>query len=173
MSASDHIQPMIKVFHSSWREIPPHEFGTAESEGIIEGHTNADPDVVHMGTRKSALDAGGGRRFLHEYEIPSHLVYPTVFGDEYKEMAYEDREIAYGADPSETKYGKAIKGVKEGLFESIPGEASFALKAKMAIPYRNRVENPGDISYMVPKSIINSEGVRHVGVLDTLSKLKR
>lgn len=167
MSASDHIQPMIRVFHKSFSPIPPHEVGPLKSQRMMEEYGNAHPDVIHMGTESSMPEVSGNRQYLHEYELPEHLVYPVTFGDEDEEIKYEDRSIASGEDPSKTIYGIALakKGIKqEGLFETIQGEPEFAIKTKTAVPYRNRVEGRGEISYMVPKDIIKSGDVRHVGV---------
>jgi hypothetical protein len=133
----------------------------------MEEYGNTHPDVIHMGTLSTMSDVSGNRQYLHEYELPEHLVYPVTFGDDSQEIEYEDNSIVNGEDPSKTTYGKALKkqGVtQEGLFEAIQGEPEFAIKTKNAVPYRNRVEGKGKISYMVPKSIINSGDVSYVGL---------
>lgn len=156
---------MLRVYHASRSEVPPHEVDTGRHSGIeLDSYSNAHPDLLHMGDARTVRDKNlETREHMHAYDIPQHLVYPVTMGDEEDFMRDEDQRVAWGAEPTETEFGKAMSGVQEGLFETVTATPDFAFRAKMAIPYRNRVEGIGRISYMVPKSIINQEGVKYVG----------
>jgi hypothetical protein len=45
-------------------------------------------------------------------------------------------------------------GTPEGLWEDIPAQPEDALKWNQAVPYRNRAEDRGSISYILPKRSI-------------------
>jgi hypothetical protein len=133
---------------------------------MLEAYSNAHPDLIHMGDARTVKDTTlKTREHLHAYDIPQHLVYPVTMGDEEDFIKEEDNRIDWGGDPTRTDFGKAMSGVQEGLFETVTATPDFAFKTKMAVPYRNRVEGMGQISYMVPKSIINQEGVKYAGRL--------
>jgi len=158
---------MLRVYHASRSEVPPHEVDANNRHNVKLGlYTNTHPDLLHMGDARTVKDDDFEvREHMHAYDIPEHMVYPATFGDEDSFMWDEHMKIINGADPTETKFGKAMSGVQEGLFESVPAKPDFAIKNKVALPYRNRIEGVGRISYMVPKSIINQEGVKYVGLM--------
>jgi hypothetical protein len=166
MSASDHIHPMLRVYHASHSEKPPHMMDTEKHPDMLEPYSNAHPDIIHMGDASTVRDKNlRNRQHTHAYDIPQHLVYPATMGDEEEFISEEDQRIAWGGDPTRTDFGRTMSGVKEGLFETVPATPDFVFKTKMAVPYRNRVEGMGRVSYMVPKGIINQEGVQYVGRL--------
>ena len=148
MSASDAIHPMIRVFHSSRRSDPPHELPYWASG--VQG--NNHPDIIHAGTRQAATERRG-RDFLRVCEITPGEEYPVAFGD-------EDLEYTNNEPPT---FKARMRGVQEGLFETISGDPDIAIKSGRAVPYRNRAEDKGSISYMIPKSAIG-KSVRYVGV---------
>jgi hypothetical protein len=64
------------------------------------------------------------------------------------------------------EFRAAMQGKQEGLWESIPGNPEIAISRNVVLPYRNYAEDIGSISYMIPKSLIEQNKVRHVGVTD-------
>ena len=166
MAASDHINPAIRAFHISWNETPPHELPTNALQEYREGD-NRHPDVLHMGSRDSAMQIY--RTHLHEYEIDPDVVHPSVYGDAQHIMDYID-------DPYNTTKNKEMnekmKGVQPMVTEAIPADPRDAVKTGEVIPYRNYHEDAGSISYIVPKSAIAAGKVRHVGVTDITEERK-
>lgn len=158
----------IKLFHVSWDETPPHMLKPNGLQTHVKGD-NVHPDVLHMGDRKSALQIH--RTHLHEYEMDPSVVQPWVVGDS-KEVMDEDDEWRQSEHTNQrtTDFDKSMVGKQEQLWETTPGNPLDAIDKLEAIPYRNRRENPGSISYMVPKGLIRTGYVRHVGVTDLSAK---
>jgi hypothetical protein len=172
MAASDHLSDYIRVYHSSYSETPPHEYDhpfLSRANSLPD--SNVHKDIIHAGTERSALDLSGieepnrasePRKWMHSYLVPKASVYPVVFGDESLPDA-RAKEV-----PS---FAKAMRGVQEGLFETMTGTPEMALDYDSVIPYRNRAEDRGSISYMIPKHMVGDR-VIHEGVED-LTKRKK
>lgn len=140
MSASDHINEMIRVYHSSHLPDPPHTINRSLG---LHHFGNVHPEVIHAGTMRAAKDIGEGRPYFHMYDIPASEAYPVTFGDEGTEVEREGPVFVAN-----------MRGVQPGLFETISGEPKTAIKSGRAVPYRNRAEDKGSISYMIPKNAI-------------------
>lgn len=150
----------VRVFHTSWKETPPHENNYVEKVDYEPGD-NEHPDIIHMGTRRSALHFH--RPYLHEYEIDTSAVEPVVYSDEPYTVTRTDR--SKNPDDSAAKNWKqAMAGKQEGLWETVDPDIEEAATQGRVIPYRNRIEDAGSISYAVSKKAIQSGKVRHVGV---------
>lgn len=162
MAASDHLNggQMVKMYHISWDDTPPHELKPKTMHEYKGEDNNIHPDVLHMGTKESALALS--RTHLHEYEVDPKDIEPVVYGDAQWLLEQHETRPELGSVHS---FNKRMRGKQEGLWETVPGNVLEAAGGKI-IPYRNRVESAGDISYMVPKSAIRSGKVRHVGVTD-------
>lgn len=158
MAASDHISPYIKAYHISWNETPPHELTPTIAQDYQEDE-NTHPDVLHMGSRKAAMQIW--RTHLHEYEIDPSALHPVVHGDSPQMM-----ERAEYNPRSKKEVTDAMSKVQPELWESIPGNPLDAVNTGKVFPYRNFAEDVGSISYMVPKSAIAEGKVRYVGVKD-------
>lgn len=158
----------IKLFHTSWDETPPHMLKPLGMHAYEEGD-NVHPDVLHMGDRQAALQIH--RTHLHEYEVDSSAVQPWVVGDS-KEVMDEDDDWRKSEHTNQrtADFDKSMAGKQEQLWETTPGDPREAISKLKAIPYRNRRENPGSISYMVPKGLIQTGRARHVGVTDLTTK---
>lgn len=166
MSAADHINPSIRAFHISWDDTPPHELRPHENLHAYREDDNKHPEVLHMGSRDSAMQIY--RTHLHEYEIDPDVVDPIVYGDAQYVMDKADNP-AYA---THREMAKNMKGVQPSLFETLPGDPLEAVRTGKVIQYRNYGENAGSISYMVPKSAIREGKVRHVGVTDAVAERK-
>jgi len=158
VSASDHVSPYIKAYHISWDETPPHELPPDILQDRPEG--NVHPDIMHMGTRRAAMQIH--RTHLHEYEIDPSKMEPVVYSDE---------KITVDATKSPYNYKgvmfrRGMRGKQEGLWETIVPNPQEVASRGVVTPYRNRIEDPGSISYMVPKSAIKGGAVRYKGVTD-------
>ena len=108
---------------------------------------------------------------MHEYEIDmSHpSISPVTWGEEGSilrdqnkveespETAPLDKVVALHI------FNDSMKGKQEGLFENVPADAEYSAEKGVILPYRNRVEDQGSISYIVPKSSVGG-AVRFVGV---------
>ena len=152
----------IRLFHSSRSDLPPHEVEHPDKEFLIknaEPYTNQHPDIIHVGTRKSAEDISKHRSFLHEYEIDLHEAYPTTFGDE---RSGNDNTVDAIKLPETEKFKERMSGVQPSLFETISGTPDIAIKSNRAVPYRNELEDEGSVSFMIPKGAVG-KGVRYVG----------
>lgn len=156
MAAKDALNKnlFVEVFHSSDSPTPPHlrEADPRALHEYIHGSGNIHPDVIHAGTLESALDRNyqenrGNTSYLHKYKISKSSIHPVTYGDEQEQLDYPP-----------TRFKEAMVGVPEGLWEDIPGDPADALKWHQAVPYRNRAEDSGSISYMLPKKGI--KGVR-------------
>lgn len=147
----------MDVFHSSYSHVPPHLMDYEE----MNYYTNAHPEVIHMGSSETmtALPLRA-RPYVHTYSVPTSHLYPVTFGDE---QQFLDRDDPDWPSP----FNRVMRGVQEGLFETVPGEPSLALKSRTVVPYRNREESPGSLSYMVPKKLIASGDVKYKGVSPT------
>lgn len=149
----------MDVFHASYEHVPPH----LRDYEDMNYYTNSDPDVIHMGTAKTIGDYGlRSRPYVHTYSVPTSHLYPVTFGDEQQFLDADN----FGLDTS-SEFNKAMKGVQEGLFETIPGDPRLAITSNTVVPYRNREESPGSLSYMVPKKLIASGDVKYKGVSPT------
>lgn len=120
-----------------------------------------------MGSRNAAMQIY--RTHLHEYEIDPSVVDHIVYGDSQYVMDKADNP-AY-ATHHDMK--KAMEGIQPQLFESLPGDPREAVNTGKVLQYRNFGEDPGSISFMVPKSAIASGKVRHVGVIDAIAERKK
>lgn len=151
----------VTVYHASTSHEEPHRM-LEDWEPGLEKYSNAHYNVLHMGTEESMKHPFlANKRFMHKYSIPDSHIYPVTFGDEghlMRRQAREDR--AGGATP----FSRAMKGVQPGLFETVSGDPELALSSGMAVPYRNMAEGVGEISYMMPKSLIHSGVGKYHGI---------
>lgn len=151
-----------RVYHSSFSPFPPHEFDPKEElddpKQYPESYGNSHIDVIHAGTENASSGVGRFRKYTHMYDVPSHSMYPVTFGDEDEFL----NEQSFDQERAKI-FNSSMKGAQPGLFEETSAEPEFALKTNKVIPYRNRVEDPGSISYMIPKNAINPKGVIYVG----------
>jgi len=159
MAASDHLNNYIKAYHISWNDTPPHELFPSGLQNYRE-EDNRHPDVLHMGTRKAAMQIH--RTHLHEYEIDPSALHPVTHGD----AAHMKGKI----EAVNRKFIKKMEGVQPELWEDVPGDPREVVHTGQVFPYRNLGEDPGSISYMVPKSAIKSGAVRYRGFTDLTVK---
>jgi len=164
MSASEHINPdqMVKIYHMSWSNTPPHEL-EPDTKGlhVYSPGRNIHPDILHMGTRRSAISIN--RTHLHEYEIDQSEIEPITYGDEGWLLEKHARQPdSYFP----RKFREAMEGKQQGLWENVPADPLESVHNSKVIPYRNTTEDAGSISYMVPKSAITTGRVRYKGVTD-------
>jgi len=166
----------ISVFHSSNEATPPHlQHAHPVFHSFKEGD-NVHPDILHMGTRESAQD-WPMRNNIHEYRInvnhPS--VSPVTFGESPSILKMDhaiDSEVAeisaQKGDTNEVMGGEAgelyahfqerMSGKQPGLFEETAPDTKGVAEKGIVTPYRNRREDVGSISWMVPKSQIGDGG---------------
>ncbi len=162
MAASDHVgDHIMRVYHASRDAAPPHEVEPkyAEKQRQFKEKTkndpnhfgNTHPDIIHAGTLASAHEIGGGtRQFIHMYELDTREASPVVYGD------------APGLGETQ-KFKRNLVGEQESLWESIPSTGMETLEHGKVQPYRNKAEDEGSISYMIPKSEIAKGRVKYVG----------
>jgi hypothetical protein len=161
----------VRVFHRSNSDVPVH-LQEATIRQVFHPDSNNHPDVFHVGTEESAsVQRFSNRPYMHEYEIDmSHpSISPVTWGEEGSilrdqqkveespETATLDKTVALHI------FNDSMRGKQEGLFESVPADAEYSAEKGVILPYRNRVEDQGSISYIVPKSSVGS-AVRFVGV---------
>jgi len=153
-------QQFTRVYHTSFFEKPPHEYDPTDDPTIdrwkkpSDEYGNTSPDVFHVGTESAAQDSRVGRPYTHIYDIPAHKMYPVTLGD----------EDFYLTRPESMKFNEGMRGVQEGLFETVMAEPEYAVETSQVLPYRNRVEDAGSISYIMPKNAIHEDGVIYRGV---------
>lgn len=147
------------MYHISWNETPPHELEPVEFMHDYRPGSNLHPDVLHMGTRKSAIQIH--RTHLHEYEADPDVIDPVIYGDAQHVMEKVDSEKI-----TSPNIKQVMRGIQPMLFEAMPGDPREAVRTGRVMQYRNLVEDAGSVSFMVPKSAIAAGKVRHVGVQD-------
>jgi len=165
----------ISVFHSSNDETPPHlKRGTEQQE--YNDDDNVHPDIIHMGTRDSAQD-WNMRTNIHEYKIdvshpsvssvtfgesPSILKMDHAIDNEVAEISAlkGDTNEAMGGEAGElySRFQSRMSGKQPGLFEETAPDTLGVAEKGIVTPYRNRREDVGSISWMVPKSQIGDGG---------------
>ena len=164
MAAVDNIgEHIIRVYHASnVSEMAPHlrrkTYEDSERKNAQwawdnnHASTNVHPDIIHAGTYQSALEIGGGTRsHVHAYDVNIREMSPITYDDAPK--MEEDN-----------KFKRSMAGVQQSLWESIPSTGEETLKHGRVQPYRNKVEDRGSISYMIPKSAVGTERVKYAGV---------
>lgn len=166
----------VTVYHSSDRMTPPHEVtysrnetGTDWQPGATIEQDNRDPKIIHAGTEESTK--GFSRPYTHVYEIPVEHQYPVTFGDAPEMTFRDDREsfdpetgLPQSSGSFISPYQQRLRGVQQGLFESTPGDPKLAIRTNMAVPYRNKGEDMGSISWMIPKDAVRSGRIRYAGL---------
>ena len=148
----------------SWNAQPPHEEALDKPEHALR--SNEHPDILHMGTRRAAMTKH--RYFLHEYEMDPSAASPVTFADE-PDMVERSESKNNPHDPVSKDWQKAMAGKQEGLWETVQPDLGEAVSKGIVMPYRNRAEDAGSISYAVPKSAIASGAVRYKGVTNLVN----
>lgn len=133
--------------------------------------SNYHPDIFHAGTVESTKESRfSNRPYMHEYEVDmSHpSISPVVWGDEPGIVQAQNKveQNLTVSHPDRIKvlkeFSDSMSGKQEGLFENVPADAQYAAEKGVILPYRNRVEDKGNVSYIVPKSAVGG-AVRYVG----------
>lgn len=175
-------EQFIRVYHSSASSTPPHKTSASKMRRSIYKDrrkrygdrfpevSNTHPDVIHAGTETAAR--GFGYEYMHAYDIPVTAQYPVAFGDA-PEMTFHDEEERFDFEegtPEETGYPrtfqKNMRGVQQSLFETTPGDPHLAVRTRMAVPYRNKGEDEGSISWMIPKRGVKKGGIKYAGLVE-------
>lgn len=159
----------IRAFHTSWDETPPHEL-EYKPYADYEAGSNENPDIIHMGTRRAAL--GFHRNYMHEYEIDTSAAEPVVYSDEPSLVTRTERS-KNPHDSMANEWKRAMAGKQEGLWETVTPDIEEAAARGRVVPYRNRAEDAGSISYAVARSAIRGGKVRHVGVVNLSTERDR
>ena len=181
----------VRVYHASYEDTPPH-LQKPMARHMWTPDSNMHPDVIHMGSSQSALDIMGEQRpFVHAYDIDiSHpKVSPVVWGDEnqiIEEDDLMDEMVKKGTMDQRLKeaegktrfqgksllqrqfdlhneFSRRMSGVQPGLWEETPADAQLISIHKTVTPYRNRREDLGSVSWLVPKGSIG-RAVKYAGV---------
>jgi len=161
MAASDHVgDHIMRVYHASREETPPHEVEPKYADELRdlkktmstkESHNNTHPDIIHAGTYESAKEIGGGiRKYMHVYDVDTREMSPVTYGD-----------ASYTGETQ--KFKKRMEGAQQSLWESVPSTGMETLEHGRVQPYRNKGEDEGSISYMIPKSEVGTGRVKYVG----------
>lgn len=138
------------VVHGTRSETPPHEQEGDETFHVgtlASAHSRMAPELVRAAPAT-----------MHMYRISRDVMDPTLFGD-YKQEQEGDNYMS---------------GLQPQLFESLPFTDESVKKhlssSGLVLPYRNRQEDRGSISFLVPKSLMG-KGVEYLGKQDTRRKL--
>ena len=151
---------------------------------FLSGETVQDAaSVFHAGTLSSARERVGPYPlgtdlFLHAYEVDTTMMDPIIHDDiEIGSLEYGgsknsmfrqrlntslqrgDRNIS-GRKPIE-----ALGEVESTITDTIATGKKVALSGQVH-PYRNAVEDAGNVSVSIPRSIVNAGGVRYAGTVD-------
>lgn len=149
----------VTVYHASGSDAPVHESPYTSLRKT--DYSNSHDDVIHAGSLEAVSEPGliGNRKYLHKYDVPVEHTYPVTFGDEDWTLKHPEREQKVGARLKK-------ENVQEGLFETVSGSPELAVTSNMAVPYRNRAEDIGSLSYMLPKKAINEGNIIYRGVTE-------
>ena len=159
-----------RVFHRSNSDTPVH-LQEATTRQAYHPDSNYHPDIFHAGTEESTKEVRfSNRPYMHEYEIDmSHpSISPVTWGEE-GSILRDHASVENDPNNADSyklgvvqEFSDSMRGKQEGLFESVPADAQYAAEKGSILPYRNRVEDKGSVSYIVPKSSVGG-AVRFVG----------
>lgn len=160
MAASDHTsnEQFIDIYHASEDGFtPPHVKDHPQSSVIVP----YKKDVIFGGTEQAARDRvratlrNGGTAALHHYRAPLAHVSPVVYADDAWAHLPQD-QLVDGAHSAAERVGE-----HPSLWETVPVSPSQSRRS--VLRYRNFVEDPGSISYIMHKDMINSGKIQYVG----------
>ena len=181
----------VRVYHASYADTPPH-LQKPSARHLWTPDSNVHPDVIHTGSSQAALDIlNENRPFIHAYDIEVNhpKVSSVVWGDE-KQIIEEDdimdemvRKGTMGQRLKEAegkttlegksllqrqfdmhnKFARRMSGVQPGLWEETPVDARQIAETCTVTPYRNRCEDSGSISWLIPKGAVGG-AVKYAGV---------
>ena len=144
----------ITVYHGSLSETPPHEDPTE-----MWGATGFEELGFHAGTINAALERVGVQQsdregndylddeepetkaYMHAYEIPKKHLSLITYEDPHEQGYSEHQDV-----PDD--YVEAMQ-VKEKRTDKVN-------------KYRNRWEDPGSISYVIPHHLMRTGSVKHL-----------
>lgn len=158
----------IDVHHVSGRSKPPHQVAQSDFltqeirdyQGEMSSYKDetATDSVIFTGTGETAKDfhrLQGERAYRHTYRIPLSALEPTVMADD-SDFSREDPSY------QNTALSQANVDNPE-LFESVPARRFHTVQRGKVQPYRNYIEGPGHISFVIPKADMNKLGVQFMG----------
>lgn len=138
------------VTHSSNRPAPPHTYKDRLSHPTGTDRERFTHGVVFaadaVDTERMRKGLGGARHipYIHTYEVPDEVVSTERFGDD---------DHVHTFDSSDTPQ----------LWESVNATRQDAVENERVVRFTNSVENRGSQSYILPKSLINSDKIKYVG----------
>lgn len=153
--------------------------GTVRLKKFLSGESQQDAaSVFHAGTLSSArdrmgLDAKEGSSvFLHAYEVDTSAMEPVIHDDimlgatgppsadlvETYDRAVARSVMAEDINLNPTGRDAQLRGtIATGKKVSLSGQVH---------PYRNAIEDVGNVSVSIPRSAVDSGGVRYAGAVD-------
>jgi len=155
----------VDVFHASEQPDPTHTLLPTDRQ-VYDESDNYHPAVFHAGTIDAASQYG--RPYIHRYQInvnhPS--VSPVTWGDapaildaddyyEAQQNAIDgDNWLVHAGFTHMNRFKQAMSGKQPGLFEETPADVKYAANRDVVMPYRNRRESYGSVSYIIPKGTV-------------------
>lgn len=138
------------VVHGTRSEVPPHEREGDETFHVgtlAAAHSRMTPELL-----KAAPAT------MHMYRISRDVMDPMKVGDYMQEQDGDNY----------------MSGLQPQLFEELPFDSkevtNYMKSSNLVLPYRNRQEDRGSTSFLVPKSLMG-KGVEYLGKQDTRRKL--
>lgn len=142
----------MRMVHWSDDHTPPHTtdhfMKNIYEQG--EGDRRYTNDILFAGNVENAdlLNEEIGREWAHYYDVPKNLISPETYAD-------DDR-------PNESL--PHIKGPQLELTHDLPALRGDAVRGNRVIKFVNAIEAPGSLSYIIPKSRIQSGDIQYRGM---------
>ena len=155
--------------------------GTVRLKKFLSGESQQDAaSVFHAGTLSSARDRmgpdakSGSNVFLHAYEVDTSAMEPVIHDDIMlpdirvqgpAAMRNYDESIARSIEAQDINLTPLTIGSNVDLRATIATGKKVSLSGQVH-PYRNAVEDVGNVSVSIPRSAVDSGGVRYAGAVD-------
>jgi hypothetical protein len=182
IEAAKNPETLLKIISERVKDGPFKEANQDNLDGIVgflSGESQDAASVFHAGTLSSARDRMGREArdgsdvFLHAYEVDTSVMETAIHDD-----SMLPKLSKQGAD-AEQIYTEAITRsveVEDINLNPFPPESGIELKGTIATgkkvalrgrvhPYRNAVEDIGNISVSIPRTAVGSS-VRYSGAVD-------
>lgn len=142
-------KPVI-AHHSTWLGIDPHSLNAESS--IHAGTMKAAYERLPQGLDKTVEDSDYESgdvvdSYLHSYEIPRHLINPTM---------HKDPDVF--ASKGRLRHSATSRKRMPMAPERLPNSA------KQIVQYTNAYEDRGSTSYLIPSHMVAEGRVKHLGL---------
>lgn len=147
-------EQMRRVVHLSISSDPPHTVKHPDPKSYGDDRRFNNEVIFAGGVEHlkplAESDVLDRRPYVHTYEVPESLISPETFADD--------------TFPGQSKWFHTHP--KGELGSDLPASRQDAVTNKRVVKYTNAIEAAGKLSYIMPKSRIESGDIRYVGLTE-------